>query len=770
MRNIIVSALAAVTITAHADVVIVKDGKATAAIFVTADVMAADKKDVPNKFAAQEAESQRQRLRESVQDLALYLGKISGASVEISTNAPAKGETRLPILIGDLAVNSFGPPKKKAPYKQGFRVVVSGKGIGLIGESDLATSYAIYEVLDRLGCRWYLPGEWGDVIPEKKIISLPVADESLVPGTLCRWTWYADDAFKRRNRQGGLQLSAGHALEISNYISKEQLLAHPEWCGLIKGKRVPQRFCWASAECAAAVADGVIAQLDKDYTPTISIAPEDGADFCECDKCKALDAGDWDTTMNMNSITDRYIHFCNQIAARVTKKYPDVLLGFLAYVQYTRPPVREKLHPNLVPMIAPITYCRAHTMTQTDCPSRPTVRSIVEGWGKKAKNISYYNYMYHLAEVTIPYPMIKQMSDELPILYANGVNLWQPETMPNFESALPGMVLAIRMGWHTKAKPADVLTEFFTKYYTAAAEPMRRYWQLFDDAWTKVPEHAGCGFGYPRRFTPAMLKEARAAMDTAFAACKTETERRRVKIHDDALRQFEMFMKLRWDLFEGRFANLDADSTRWFERQLALGNEYAAQYGYTKVGWTPHTIGGLYFKSFYELAYKDGARIAKNFDIISPMLRQWRYAVDKEKKGESLGWHKSDFDDKSWKTTDPCIDTWFALGLDTYYGPMFYRANVKVPGVLAGKKVFLWISSTDGDAKLFVNGQPILFVNEKGEKSEAFSGYCQPASFDITAAIKSGADNQITIVGTHTLLNELGTGGLIGPVMLYREK
>jgi len=621
-----------------ADVALVKDGNSQAAICVSAEVMAANK-DVPHtKHAEYNQELDRQRLRESVNDLALYLGRMSGAKIDVVNGEPPAGDKRVPILIGTLAEKQFGPVKKKAGYKQGFRVVVSPKGVGLFGESDLASSYAIYEVLDRLGCRWYIPSDLGEVIPQKKTITLPATDESLAPGTLYRGIWYADAAFRRRNRMGGLLLSAGHALEIANYISKEQIAEHPDWQGLVEGKRTTHRFCWANSEAAAAVADGIIAQLDKSYTPTVSLSPDDGATFCECDKCKKLDTGDYDPTLGMTSITDRYINFCNKIAEKVTQKYPDVLFGFLAYVQYTRPPTREKLHPNLVPQIAPITYCRAHTMLQTTCPSRPIIKPIVEGWGKRSKHVSYYNYMFHLAEVAVPYPMMKQMSDELPILYANGVDLWQPETMTNFESVLPGMWLSIRMAWNTKAKPAEVFDEFFANFYGAAAKEMRKYWQLFDEAWTTVPEHAGCGFGYPKRFTPEFMKQARAAMNAAIAACKTDAEKRRVQMQDEALKQFELFMKLRWDLFEGRFANLEADSARWCQRQLALGNEYEPQYAFTKASWTVNTVGGQYFKIFYEPAYNDAARIAKNFEIISPTLRQWRHAVDKEKKGESLGW------------------------------------------------------------------------------------------------------------------------------------
>ena len=47
---------------------------------------------------------------------------------------------------------------------------------------------------------------------------------------------------------------------------------------------------------------------------------------------------------------------------------------------------------------------------------------------------------------------------------------------------------------------------------------------------------------------------------------------------------------------------------------------------------------------------------------------------------------------------------------------------------------------------------------------------CQPTAFDVTVAVRPGAENQVTIVGTRTFLNELGTGGLMGPVCFYQEK
>ena len=71
-------------------------------------------------------------------------------------------------------------PKRSYPYQQGFRFVVAKNRVALWGESDLASSYAIYELLDRLGCRWFMPGELGEVIPRHPMVALAEEDSSLM--------------------------------------------------------------------------------------------------------------------------------------------------------------------------------------------------------------------------------------------------------------------------------------------------------------------------------------------------------------------------------------------------------------------------------------------------------------------------------------------------------------------------------------------------------------------------------------------------------------
>ena len=188
--------------------------------------------------------------------------------------------------------------------------------------------------------------------------------------------------------------------------------------------------------------------------------------------------------------------------------------------------------------------------------------------------------------------------------------------------------------------------------------------------------------------------------------------------------------------------------------------------------WARETVGGLFFRQFFQRTYEDAASIAADFDVLTPSpLRQFRWQLDPDRAGERLGWAKSDFDDRTWKTTDVCEETWSTLGHHDYFQSMWYRAEVTVPAPPTAERrdTYLWLAATDGSARLFVNGQQVPYVDERGPRPE-FEGFSAPASFDVTTAMKPGSVNRIAILCKRTVLNELGTGGLLGPVVVYRRR
>ena len=719
---------------------------------------------LPRAAHERELEQRRRLRRDSVADLALYLGKMSGAKIEVVEGLPAK-EKRLPIHIGAEAQRVFGPVGISKAGLFGFRVVVGKKGVGLYGESEYGTSYAIYELLHRLGCRWYMPTDLGECVPQLSTLALPEMDESLAPATEYRGMWHGGADFLRRNRMNGNPVNGSHSLE--GYITKEQRDAHPEWCLQVGGKPHPYILRWTRQDVADAIADAILKRFETSYSPTISLSPGDYVVPTEDPEERLHDPEPrvWEPAANQWSVSDRLILLASRVAERVGKKYPDVLFGLYIYVNYSMPPAKQKVHPNVIPMFAPIDFNRMHPMTWPNHPNKTWLLDMVQGWGEVSARTAFRGYGFNLAELSAPNPFITKWATDIPILMSNNCAYWMPETKGGFESMLPGYYLGTRLSFDPALKPEAVLRDLMERFYGATAEPMSRYWHRMDRAWLEANEYAGCGFGYLRMFTPEVLKDARAAIDEARSKCRTIPEYRRVELANESLTLFELFMKMRRDWAAGRLESLADDYTLWRSIVLYLNGRYGGNVAFAGVYGTVS-----YPDRFYGIVYRDASRVARELAPLAPPLLRWRYCQDKDEKAEELGWTKPEFDDAGWKTTHIVIETWSSLGHHNTMGRMAYRVKVNLAALAAGKGAFLWIGSTDGSAKLFVNGQHVKYVVPgKGEALDASSGYCQPALFDVTAAVKSGM-NQFTILCERKWLNELGTGGLMGPVMVYREK
>jgi len=760
------------------DVILIQSGQSRVVIVAPAEVIQGKgaASAAPSTYYACDAAGQRRILQASVQDLSMYLEKIGSTKVPLVSEIPVDPKL-VPILIGSTCAEKLGKPKSHFFGNQAFRFMVTPKAIGLFGESELATSYAVYELLDRLGCRWYMPGELGEVIPRLDRVAIPECDESLAPGTVSR-CMAVDEAYARRNRLGGVGVYSAHALEM--YLTDEDKAAHPEWIATVAEKPWPSRLKWSAPGLADAIGDKLIARLNKQAEPSLSLSPNDGATFDDSAADRAWDAGDFDPSVGAVSITDRLIRFCNQIVARVRTKYPDELFGMLAYVQYTRPPLREKLDPNLIPVIAPITYSRNHPMTDDGEPNNKTLRHIVTGWGRAAPRVAYYLYQFNLAEPSSPYPIITKLSIDLPILYQNHCAFWQPENLSSFETSLHGLYLGNRMAWDPRQDPAKIVDEINRNFYGHAAVAMSAYWKFIDEIWVKTPEYSGGGFGHLHRFTRERMAGARKLMDAGLAACKTPQETARVKLAAESLRVFELFMKMRYDLAEGRWSGLVADAESYQNRLVDLAKQYQVNYAFYSPFWAGKGgLNGYYLRMFCLDTYTDATRLARDYQVLSqPPLRDWRYRMeDLPKPGTSatpgdppLALANPRLEDSDWPVTDVAVETWSTLGHHNDLGSMWYRQTVAVPSIPTGKKVYLWISACDDSTQVYINGVPVPYVDEKGKSQPSFQGFGRPASFDITSEIKPGQKNCVAIRGTRSAVNEVGTGGLLGPVCLYQEK
>ena len=791
----------AATIVSARDVTLAEKGQARSVIVAPPDWEAAAQP--PAGLPAQAArvlEGRRKLHSDSVRDLALYLGKMSGTTVEIVTARPA-GDRRVPIYIGTAAAPVFGPVGISKAGLYGFRVVADQRGLGLYGESEVGTSYAIYELLHRLGCRWYMPSELGEVVPDLPTLRVPEMDDKLAPATESRDMTQGGADFHRRNRMGRygntVWLAYGDG-SFERFFSKADLEAHPDWHAL-KGDGTPHP--WALRQThpgvAAFVANKIIAQLDTAYEPMrkvglragYSLTPNDGQVPTEDPFERPHDADPrvWEPAAGRWSVTDRCMVLHNRIAEQVRAKYPDVAFGDQAYVNKSLPPTKNPVPADFRIVICPIDFNRHHPLDWPDHPNEYWLRDLVQGWNKAGAKIGAYWYGINLAEISAPCPFIAKWSTDVKFLLDNNLQEWMPETMNGWDSMMPGYYLSIRMTFDAQEQPEAILDDLWTKFYGAAAEPMSRYWTGIDKAYLDAREYAGSPFGYLKIFTPEVMAAARKDINDALAACRTPVEYRRVKLIDESFGLFELYMQMRVNWAAGNLRNLDEDyeTWRWGVRNMqrlyrvpVSGNRYTAN-AYTGDGFIQGRHGNpSWSDSMYSPGYKDGARMEREYARVGRPMLEWKWQYNPGPAADALPWTAPNFNDKDWPATHVVRDTWSSIGHHFTLtdesagrsGRMAYRVSQKLPAVPAGKKVYLWIGATDGSASVFVNGTPIKYaVPGKDEVRDAFSGYCKPAQFDITAAVKTG-DNQFTILCERTNLNELGTGGLMGPVVIYREK
>src|SRR5690606_32775834 len=233
---------------------------------------------------------------------------------------------------------------------------------------------------------------------------------------------------------------------------------------------------------------------------------------------------------------------------------------------------------------------------------------------------------------------------------------------------------------------------------------------------------------------------------------------------------FELFMKMRRDFADARFRALADDLKNCCSLVRHLRRRYREQYAFDS------GLAIQYVDSCFGKSYEDASRMAREYVPLGPAMVKWKYRPDADARAEELGWTGPAFDDSDWPVTHVVEETWSSIGHHNTIGRMVYRVEQRLAAAPEGKRAWLWIGATDGSAKVYVNGRHVRYVvpestrrHAKGQVLDAFAGFCEPARFDVTDAVQPGL-NRIAIVCERTWLNEVGTGGLMGPVVVFRER
>ena len=470
--------------------------------------------------------------RFAAKELSKYIKMMTG--VDIPVHKEGEKTDGILFLIGRCKANEkylakFGQ-SISGPGPDSFLIKAKGNKIILVGGGDRGTLYSVYAFLDKQGCRWFIPGPLGEVIPKKEKLVIKESEKLEVPDFIQReiqglymhvsqdekLAWMARNRINRENdyairikrnderlsKRGGF-LNWYRLFHNIPFIipPRKYFKEHPEYYSLYKGKRIPAGYRQGNV-CTTnpKVLDYFVEYINRWFKnnkdgSVFPIWPADGdIRWCECKECKKL--GGRNFFPDTGAMSRRLVTFVNEIAKRVQKTHPDRLILLCAYHPNYLDPVEDmKLEKNVIVQVIH-DGCHAHATNK--CSLNEEEKKRLEGWAKMANpktGSPGYSEIPMLAwseYARSPLPVAKRIRDNLKYLRSIGSKYYYAQTgiVGKKETKTYDMIcyspfpfyVITKYTWDVNTDYDALCKDFFNKFYGRAGGEMNKYWNLFENA------------------------------------------------------------------------------------------------------------------------------------------------------------------------------------------------------------------------------------------------------------------------------------------------
>jgi Domain of unknown function (DUF4838) len=430
---------------------------------------------------------------------------------------------------------------------------------------DEATCYAVYDFLERFcDVRWYGPSPVNIVVPSRKTLGVPRVELRRTPSLLHRngyaggiWPiileqWdHPSEAhqrlFYRRLRFGGERWAANHSFSgyRARFLVKDH--DHPE----VFERSRPDFFAvgwenegsWRQLCLTNPALVQQVVQDARDFfdgkPPKLgqmaagvyfAVVPQDSDHWCKCERCQAILQRGKDRAkpgyFESGSASDYVFQFVNAVARGLRKTHPDKYITTLAYHDYSYPPAFP-VEANVA--VAP---CLA-TCYSYDKANRAHTEEFYSQWIAQKRQRTYvWNYFHHPMEVAILHGW-NCFPCFMPEIISYWVKRYERDGVRGFYLCAIGQqvdyYLYMQTAFNTDTDYRQLIDEFFSRYFGAAAEPMKRFYYRISE----INRQEGClgttqKASWERLGTEARMKELGALIQRAVALAGTDLERSRV--------------------------------------------------------------------------------------------------------------------------------------------------------------------------------------------------------------------------------------------------
>lgn len=776
IKNFLCAGLLTAAATLHA-VDIIKDNKSLSKIYIAS----IDQSETP--FDKLDTEKQKDRiLATAVKDLNYHLKKMSGNELEIViTSDPAQIKAPA-IVIGTLAYKSGITPKNKSEMAETFRIKTENDILFISGESPAACAYGIYEILSILGCDWVMPGKNGEIIPEKNNISLEELDIEQSPSFAVRCPWYSGganvvtkkdkdefDQWKLRHKEQisrewhPMMMIGGHVWDSLVKKYKKKFAEHPEMLALVRQpdgtmKRQGPQLETTNAEVLDIFAEYIRELFAKNSWPVnknicIGIGPADGGGFSESPESANAASGRIDPMSGEADVTDIQILLCNQLIKKLEHEFPNLKLGFYLYNTHADYPMRYAPDKKVTIVLADITYSRFHGLKDKTSKTRAYYNEIIEQWAllhrKQGNDMFFRGYNWNLAENFLPYTKLKIWGEDIPFYKKMGIIGFYNECSKAWALLGPSDYLEAKLTWNADLDWKKVLAEYCRNSFGKGAPFIEKYYLELTEKQSRSGHEAGSYHAFALMYDNTFINNASALFEKAENSAEKASEKQRIQFARIPVNMLKHYLE-----FRAAYSSFDfSEACRKFELMK------------TEIQKHEKTDSNLvcrsslrYLDRFYSKLISEGVKFSSGeYRIIFSIPDYLKTAFDSSNSGHSMGFFRTEINDKDYIRTATFSSTWDAQGLIGYRsGSVWYRVPFNIAEELKDQPLGLFIGGADSIVRIWCNGKYIGMGQ----------GFAKPFQFDLTELVNSGK-NLLVIQVQRFGNSEIGTGGLIYPSFIF---
>ncbi|MBI4614817.1 MAG: DUF4838 domain-containing protein [Planctomycetes bacterium] len=425
-------------------------------------------------------------------ELQAFLARMSGAEIALVDDQGPLPERA--ILVGrSRHTDALGVAVDASLGDEGFLLRTAGERLVVAGGRLRGTMYGCYELLERLGVRFFTPEVTR--VPELRTVTLPALDERHVPAFEYREPFFTEAQEREwaaRNRVNGfaanLDSSTGGKISYHPFVHTFEAIVppalfaeHPEYFSLVRGRRFGgygQR-CLTNPEVFAMAVRRVLDWIAEAPDATIhSVSQNDTGNPCECDACRAK-------IEEYGAPSGLYLWFVNRVAEEVEKSHPGKLIDTLAY-QFTEAPPRGIVpRKNVRVRLCPISCCEAHPYESCSDPANAAFLAHLSGWSKVTDTLYIWHYNTDFAHYLMPFPDFDEFPAEIRLYRRTGVKgiFFEGAYGPGgggSDAELRSWVMA-KLLFNPDLDAGALVDEWMDGVYGAAARSMRQWFDLLHE-------------------------------------------------------------------------------------------------------------------------------------------------------------------------------------------------------------------------------------------------------------------------------------------------